>query len=547
MNNYIIGIDTGGTCTDAVLINADSGAILATAKEATTHHHLAMGSGKALARLLADSGIDRSCVRQLALSTTLATNAVVEKKGARIGLFVVGYVKHFSLPVEALVFLKGGHTIQGREEQPLELDKLVDTLKGLQNEIDAYGVCASMAMENPAHELVIEKAISMLDPKPVFCSHRVSQQAGMHERAATAALHAKLMPLMQNHLDNMRQALTENGLDCPVTIIGGNGAPVPMDLAVTRAALTVASGPACTAWFGASQTDHTALIVDIGGTTTDIAMLEDGRPVLAREGCQIGDWQTQIEAVDMFTAGIGGDSIVKLDQEGQITVGPARVVPLAMARDLPDISGWLGPGNQGKCISLIAQPTADTRANPIVDFLHQNGPATAATIAKATQLSGVPLAKSLETLSRKQLIQESGFTPTDALHILGHLQMGNKEAAAQGAQVLANLCSCSVTEFCTRVIKKTEDQIENLLIDYVIHRQWGKSLAGFLSSRYDHPVLGVSFSLKIPLIGIGAAAQAFLPQVARRLGTTVSFPEHYQVGNAVGAALICNMNRAKTP
>ncbi len=539
MNTYIIGIDTGGTYTDAALLDADTGQVLASSKAPTTHHHLAIGSSQALASLLTASGIDRKQITRVALSTTLATNAVVEKKGARVGLFVVGYVKHFSLPVEALIFLKGGHTIQGLEEQPLELDKLVDTLNGLSNSVDAYGICSAMAMENPAHELVIEKAISMLDPKPVFCSHKISQLAGMRERAATAALHAKLMPLMQDHMDNMRLAMADHGLNCPVTIIGGNGEPVAMEQAVTRAALTVASGPACTAWFGARQTSATALIVDVGGTTTDVAMLEDGRPRLAPEGCQIGDWQTHIEAVDMFTGGIGGDSQVKVDQEGRLSVGPGRVIPLAMAASLPKKADWLGPGAQGKCISLARDTSPDEATHPIINFLFQHGPATPEAIAGSTQLSGIPLEKALEDLSRKQLIQETGFTPTDALHVLGQLQLGNTKAAQQGATVLAKLCSCSVKEFCRRVIDKTEELIENLLLDSIIHRHWGTSLAGFLSDRHNHPILGVSFALKIPIIGIGAAAQAFLPQVAKRLGTTVSFPEHYQVGNAVGAALIC--------
>ena len=94
------------------------------------------------------------------------------------------------------------------------------------------------------------------------------------------------------------------------------------------------------------------------------------------------------------------------------------------------------------------------------------------------------------------------------------------------------------TDFCEKIVALTATRIENMLIDYVIHRYWGKSLTSFISTRSDHPVLGVTFSLKIPIIGIGAAARYFLPAVAKQLGTTVNFPEHCEVGNGVGAALL---------
>ncbi len=539
MKKYIIGIDTGGTYTDAVLIESDSGAVIATAKEPTTHYHLATGTGQALASLLQSSGVAAADIQQLAVSTTLATNAVVEGKGARVALFVIGYVKHFRLPVVAVVFIKGGHTIQGMEEEPLDLDNLVDTVHGLAREVDAYAVCSAMSMENPTHELVAEKAIGMLDPKPVFCSHRISRQAGMRERAATAALHAKLMPLMQDYISGIQVAMIEHGLCCPVVIIGGNGQTVSFDQAVERAGVTVASGPACTAHFGSLQTSGDALVIDVGGTTTDIAMIENGRPLMAADGCQIGEWQTHVEAIDMFTGGIGGDSHVVVDEHGVLHIGPTRVVPLCMAGALPAASQWLGAGSSARCIGLVAgADVVEGLDDPVLTFLRQNGPATPAAIGSAIGLSSVPLEKHLEGLARKQLIFEAGFTPTDALHALGLIGIGNPEAAMDGAAILARLKGKEMEQFCQEVLRGTEKQIEDLIIDYIIHRYWGKSLTSFITNRDRHAVLGVEFSLKIPLIGIGAASRYFLPGVAKRLATTISFPDHCEVGNAIGAALL---------
>ena len=537
MSKYIIGIDTGGTYTDAVLLDIKTKAVLATAKEPTIHHKLALSTGKVLKTLLAKSGVDKSDISRLALSTTLATNAVVERKGARVAAFVIGYVKHFKLPITATIFVKGGHNISGLEEEVLDIDNIVDTIQGLRNDVDAYAVCSAMSMTNPSHELVTEKAISMIDPKPVFCSHTVSQHTGMKERAATAALHAKLMPIMKDFASGIQDAVTENALDCPVFLITGNGTRISIEDAVEQAGITVASGPACTAGFGAAQNVDHALVVDVGGTTTDIAIVENGGMVISPDGCQIGQWQTHVEAVDMFTGGIGGDSHVVLDEKGNITLGPSRVIPLSMSAGFPGCRNWLGSELKSKCISLLPEFDALKNDDPIVYALAA-GPSTADSIRKITGFSGVPLNKRLEQLSRRQVILETGFTPTDALHVLGKIDIGDTNKAENGATVLGALLNMSKERFCEKIITMTEEKIENLLIDYIIHRYWGKSLTNFITTRNNHPVLDVKFSMKIPLIGTGAAAQYFLPRVAEHLGTQVDFPEYCEVGNGMGAAIL---------
>lgn len=539
MERYIIGIDTGGTYTDAVLLDVTSHQVLATAKVPTTHFDLSQGAGRVLSELLMKSGIAADGVSQVCISSTLATNSVVEKKGARVAVMVIGHVRHFKLPVTAVLFLKGGHTIDGKEEEPLELDYLVSLVEGLKNEVDAYGVCAAMSMHNPTHELVAEKAIAMLDPKPVFCSHRISKLTGMHERAATAGLHAKLMPVMQRFIDGVSQAMASLGLDCPAVVIGGNGQPLEVQRAVSEAGLTVASGPACTAHFGAAHTGSDALVIDVGGTTTDIAMVEKGRVLLAGEGCTIGEWKTHVEAVDMHTAGIGGDSHVHIDEHGKLSIGPGRVTPLAMSAESEEsIALWLGVDNRSRLIVVRPEAACHLPPGEVSALLREQGRLTPAIIRQRTGLGGVPLNVELERLTRHNLIDECGFTPTDALHVLGHLDLGKREVAQRGAAILGAALGLSGEEFSALVIERTETMIENLIIDYVIKRTWQNSLAAFISGSKNHPVLGVEFSIKVPLIGVGAAARTLLPQVAERLRTSISFPENCEVGNAVGAALI---------
>ena len=539
MQKYCIGIDTGGTCTDAVLMESATGRVVETTKEPTTHHKLSIGTANALKALFVKADICPEQIQAVAVSSTLATNSIVENKGARVALLVIGYVKHFRLPVKAVVFIKGGHTIKGEEEEPLDIEYLVDIVGGLKNEVDAYGVCSAMSIENPTHELVAEKAISMIDPKPVFCSHRISRQAGMQERAATAGLHAKLMPIMQEYVEGVHEAMAGQRLDCPMVVIGGNGKIVSSSEAVRQAGVTVASGPACTACFGASESETTdSLVIDIGGTTTDMAMITNGMPSLSPDGCTVGDWKTHVEAVDMYTGGIGGDSHVHIDDKGIMTIGPSRVVPLAMSTGFPEISEWLGSSADSRCVRLVAKLREDPES-PILQTLHADGPATPRRLGHVTGLSGIPLDTRLEDLFRKQLIMETGFTPTDALLALGRIDRGDRAVSLAGAAILGRLMGTGPEEFCAMVIAKTEEMIENLIIEYIVTRTWGKTLTGFIATRRRHPILNVDFSLKIPLTGIGAAARFFLPNVASRLATTVTFPENYAVGNAIGAAMIC--------
>jgi N-methylhydantoinase A/oxoprolinase/acetone carboxylase beta subunit len=539
MQKYIIGIDTGGTYTDAVLLNPDTQRIITTAKTPTTHHQLSIGTGEALAILLQGSGIAPDQIQKIAVSSTLATNSVVEKKGARVAVIVIGYVKHFKLPVKAVLYVKGGHTILGAEEEPLDIEYLVQLIEGLKSEVDAYGICSAMSIKNPTHELVAEKAISMIDPKPVFCSHRISELAGMHERAATAGLHAKLMPIMADFVDGVQQAMVQHGLTCPMQVIGGNGQAIDTEAAVLKAGLTVASGPACTAYFGANYAgskEREAIVIDVGGTTTDIAMIKDGRPLIGSGGCQIGQWKTHVEAVDMLTTGIGGDSQVYLDGKGELTIGPSRVTPLSIEKDLPPLETWLGLEDRGKLIIANKERIAGVQGD-LAGLLIKQGQLTPFEIRAQTGLGGVPLQSQLEKLARKQCIRECGFTPTDALHVLGDIELGDRATAVKAAQILGETLGIDGKEFARLVLRHTEDLIESTIIDYVVKHYWDKSISNFIASRKNHPVVEVDFAIKMVLIGIGAASRHLLPAVARRLKTSVIFPENCEVGNAAGAAL----------
>ncbi len=541
MTHYGIGIDTGGTYTDAVLIDLNTREVLHTAKQETTHHDLGLGLSRALSEILTTSGADPDRVERIAVSTTLATNAVVEDKGARVGLLVIGFSKQVEAPAVSVRHIKGGHKITGEEEDPLDMEGLVDSIGELRGEVDTYALSAAMSFINPAHELVAAKALAMIDPKPVFCSHEISSRAGVRERAATAALNARLMPVMQEFLTGVQESLAGLGLPGEVQIIRGDVTPMNIEQAVTSAASTFASGPAATAHFGATFSPvPSALIVDIGGTTTDVTVLSGGVPGIGETGSRIGPWQTHVDSVEMFTVGIGGDSLVRRTGSGELRIGPRRVLPLAQSpAETPDPAEWIGHGARSGCIIPLGRPDPETVAGePILQMVAARGSATFQDLDAELNLGSLALNSRLDRLIKQGLLQETGFTPTDALHVLGKLTLGNRHTSVRGAQVLAEGMGCSVEEFCFRILTQTEHRIEDAILEHVIRREMGGTWTGFLHERRKSSLLSVDFRLSMPLIGLGGPARFLLPGVARRLQTEVLFPDHHQVGNALGAILL---------
>ena len=273
---YGIGIDTGGTYTDGALIDLDDHTVLATAKSPTTHFDLSQGIALCLRDLFKDADVKPADIEIVAVSTTLATNAVVESKGDRVGLIVAGYTRPLDLPVVSTLFVEGGHTLQGDEETELDLDAVVRAVSQLKGNVEAYVVCSAMSIKNPAHEKVMAKAVSIIDPLPVFMSCEVSSRVGVADRAATAVLNARLRPVMESFLMGMQDALVALGVARTVMIIRGDATSMNIVDTHRQAASTVASGPAATAWFGLSfAPEKDAVIIDIGGNKTSSMVLDE--------------------------------------------------------------------------------------------------------------------------------------------------------------------------------------------------------------------------------------------------------------------------------
>ncbi len=533
---YVIGIDTGGTYTDAVILDPGANRVLATAKRPTTHGRLADGIGAAVAALFRTAGAEPNRVMLVAVSSTLATNAVVEDKRAAVGLILIGFPEYVDLPAEAVKYLRGGHTLQGEEQEPLDVEGLADAVQDLRDRVDAYAVCSLMSVVNPSHEMVAARSVRMLDVKPVFCSHEISAKFGLKERAATTLINAGLVPVMRQFLDSVESSLRAAGINAPILVVRGDARAVEAAGALSAPATTVMSGPAASAYFGARSNSGQALVVDVGGTTTDICLVQDGLPVVTTGGSVIGHWQTHVNTVESFTVGAGGDSAVWAHSSA-FGLGAERVRPLALHPELN-----FAPADDAASADLriyLAAPgcsAAIAAQDAVLRHLIDRGPATAEGLRAALCSDSLTILAHLKTLKRHQLVQETGFTPTDALRVLGRVELGSRRPAMEGARILAGRLGLPPEQFCTDILAAVRRKIADSILTHVIRREVGLDLEAFLARRGRQKLLDVRLRLNVPLIGIGAASPHLLAGAGETLGVEVAFPEHYEVGNALGAA-----------
>jgi N-methylhydantoinase A/oxoprolinase/acetone carboxylase beta subunit len=301
-------------------------------------------------------------------------------------------------------------------------------------------------------------------------------------------------------------------------------------------------------------------VVDVGGTTTDIAALVDGRPHVNPEGAQVGPWRTMVEAVDVHTVGLGGDSQVQLNGTSAthrewLTLGPRRVVPLCLLagqfpKVVPELRLQLREDPQdswvGQFILANRQP-AHTLPESDQELLNCLAAAPKSLISLAAEVTRYRflLPRQIERLRAQRLVLQAGFTPTDALHVLGQFETGENEAAQLGAELLATQAGLSPQDFCRQVISGVSDRIATELIskvltDEVAPPHWEQdSAATALLTRALNGAQGSGLAcqlrLKQPLVAIGAPVRAYLPRTSQQLHTELVIPEHAGVANAVGA------------
>ncbi|WP_052121441.1 hydantoinase/oxoprolinase N-terminal domain-containing protein [Inquilinus limosus] len=241
-----LGIDTGGTFTDAVLFDPDRG-VVAAAKRLTTKHDLALGIGAAIDAVLQQHPAEIGFV---GLSTTLATNAVVEGQGNPACLILIGYPEaaldraglRAAIGGDPVAAVAGGHRPTGEEQAPLDLEAVRAAILQHAPAVTAFAVAGYFAVRNPAHELAVRDLVRDLTGRPVTCGHELTSGLDAPRRALTALLNARLIPLTASLIRAVRGRLDARGIAAPLMVVKGDGS-----LIADRFALARRSRPYCPA------------------------------------------------------------------------------------------------------------------------------------------------------------------------------------------------------------------------------------------------------------------------------------------------------------
>mgnify|MGYP002381938021 CR=1 FL=1 len=388
--HLLLGIDTGGTFTDAVLYDEAARTVVASAKSPTTHDDLSIGVVGAISAVLRRSCVDPSVVDLVSLSTTLATNALVEGRGGRVGAVVIGFDADVlgragldaALGGDPVLLVTGGHDAHGGEVARFDPTALGAALaaSGWAERVEGVAVVSQFSVRNPSHEIAAMRVVREVTGLPVTCSHLLSAGLNGPKRLVTAILNARLTGLIAALVGTVERSMAALGVEAPLMVVRGDGSLVSAAFVRERPIETILSGPAASIVGAAHLTGLSdAVVSDIGGTTTDIAILRDGTPRISDEGAKVGGHATMVRAVAMHTHGLGGDSEVRHDDRAvgcRLVLGPRRVIPIcSLATTRPDlVHGILDrqllaaiPGERDAVVVL--ESDCAPRAHPLHRFL----------------------------------------------------------------------------------------------------------------------------------------------------------------------------------
>lgn len=333
----IIGLDVGGTHTDVVLLNQEG--LVKKIKVPTDAADLFKTVLTGLEKITED--VDLQKISRIVLSTTLTTNAIVQKKIQPVGIIVTSGpgIDPESFRTHTHYFtVSGAMDHRGREIEPIdpnEIRRIADRLKD--EGIRYVGVVGKFSARNPNHEIKIKDTLKDSFEK-VFMGHRVSGTLNFPRRIATTFINASVYPLHKLFFEAVKKSLEQKGLEVPIHLLKADGGTMSFDASIGFPGQTILSGPAASVMgsipFASDQDD--TVVLDIGGTTTDMAVLINRVPVLEPLGIELDGYKTLIRSLKTRSVGLGGDSWVRVSN-GKLCVGPERMGP-AMAYGGPSLT-----------------------------------------------------------------------------------------------------------------------------------------------------------------------------------------------------------------
>lgn len=555
--NKILGIDTGGTYTDLVILSADEKEVLFKYKTLTTKDDLCICISDGFEHLPAEMVPDISMV---SLSTTLATNSIVENKGCKNGLILIGGRPKGKLSSCEIVMVDGRFDIKGRLVEPMELRAVERAVESFRGKVDSMAISGYASVRNPTHELYVKQIVEQKLGIPVACAHELTSSLGFYDRTVTVELNARLIPVLRELIEAVKISMDEHHIDAPLMVVKGDGSLMTEAIARSKPIETILSGPASSVIGGMHLSGESdAFIIDMGGTTTDIANVEGGETHIRNEGARVGGWFTHVRATEIFTIGLGGDSRIYIDGHRNIKVGPEKSVPLTMAAQihpelLEELKHIYDCGSykhfhfhDHEAYSLVRkyEKLSYTDDEKVLIEILRNAPHTLDYLKNHINMS--KLRKLLDGLVREGVIARISLTPTDVLHATGEAGLWNSQIADVALDILADKFEGSKENFIEEIRRLMAENLDMAAIEAAMYfdrqevdMEKGGAHDYFLNNLFfksDSALLAAKYSLKKKIIGIGAPAKAWIGSMGKCLDTCVVIPEHAEVANAVGAAV----------
>jgi N-methylhydantoinase A len=353
---YFVGTDIGGTFTDLYAIEVETGRSI-TAKVLTDHENPTRSVHEGLRQMLAEGSMKAADVTRVLHGTTLVTNAVIQRRGAKAALLVtegfrdaieIGTEHRFDLydlniekprpviPRHLRRPIRERVLADGSVERPLDRDQARGEIKALLDEgVDSIAVCLLHAYRNPDHELAVRDLIREMAPDlHVSLSSEVAPEIREYERASTTAINAYVGPIVGPYLASLHDDIARQGIEAALLIMQSNGGTVTAQTATQFPIRLLESGPAAgaigAAYIARETCRRNVLFFDMGGTTAKAFIIDDGQPIIARKlevahvyrFKQGSGLPVQVPAVDMIEMGAGGGSLAHIDRLGLQKVGP---------------------------------------------------------------------------------------------------------------------------------------------------------------------------------------------------------------------------------
>ena len=428
--------------------------------------------------------------------------------------------------------------------------------------VDALAISSYFSPLNPSHEEGALAAVRQTCSLPAVLGHHLSTKLDSIKRATTACLNASLVAVMQEFIEAVRVSLKNRGIYAPLMIVKGDGSLMPASEAIHKPVETVLSGPAASAIGGRFLSGQgNALVIDVGGTTTDMALMDDFKMTISEDGARVGMFETAVKAARIRTTGLGGDSRISIDTGGTVRVGPERVVPLSrlavlypqVAKDICGLKKKRAPDRRSFDLeywflynenNAPLPPALNARQLELISLL-KDGPLNLTHILKKLNVYH-PLQLNAEALIRQGLIEQATLTPSDLLHATGQMDAWCIEAARQVVAYACELFSIDPVTFAEETLDLVVARMVQEAIVFLgrqtgrnqlagqIEDGWGKWLVS-AAIREKSPYLAVSIASRFPVIGIGAPADIFVRRIAQLLHADFILPDYAPVANAVGA------------